>query len=74
MLGTFWHRSEMIRRTEKKKGLKNVFEKGKRKRGREIRSQEIGVNFFCVDFWMIPLYWLKQRETKEPLDEGKGEE
>ena len=64
----------MIRRTEKKKGLKNVFEKGKRKRGREIRSQEIGVNFFCVDFWMIPLYWLKQRETKEPLDEGKGEE
>ena len=50
MLGTFWHRSEMIRRSEKKKGLKNVFEKGKRKRGREVRSQEIGVNFFLCGF------------------------
>ena len=59
-----------------------MFEKGKRKRGREIRSQEIGreirsqeigVNFFCVDFWMIPLYWRKRRETKESLDEGKEE-
>ena len=40
----------MIRRSEKKKGLKNVFEKGKRKRGREVRSQEIGVNFFLCGF------------------------
>ena len=49
-----------------------MFEKGKRKRGREIRSQEIGreirsqeigVNFFCVDFWMIPLYWQKEKRS-----------
>ena len=37
-------------------------------------SRQAGETSTTSDMWMIPLQCRKQRETKEPLDDGEGGE